>query len=86
MYFALTQPAFTLEGNDRGTLVLVLDERTDVLRVPSGAISTINGEAVVYYQSESGFKTYKNVTIGLEAEGMVEIISGLEEGEEVIVS
>ena len=84
VYFALTQPTFDLEDNDRGTLTIVLDSRHDVLRVPSSAISTINGETVVYYQNDEGMKAYKNVTVGLEANDLIEIIAGLEEGDLVI--
>ena len=86
VYFALTEPAFGLEDNDRGTFTLVLDRRENVLRVSSKAISTINGKTVVYYQDENCIKSYKNVTTGLEAEGMTDILSGLEEGELVIVN
>ena len=84
VYFALTEPTFDLEDNDRGTLTIVLDSRHDVLRVPSSAISTINGETVVYYQNDEGMKAYKNVTVGLEANDLIEIIAGLEEGDLVI--
>ena len=84
VYFALTEPTFDLEDNDRGTLVIELDSRKDVLRVPSGAISTINGETVVYYQDDEGMKAYKKVTVGLEAGGLIEVVAGLEEGELVI--
>ncbi len=52
--------------------------------MPASAVSTINGETVVYYQREDGMKTYKSVTVGLLAGNMIEIISGLTEGELVI--
>ena len=85
VYFALTEPTFDLEDNDRGTLTVELDSRHDVLRVPSSAISVINGETVVYYQDEEGMRAYKNVVVGLEADKMIEVVSGLEEGDLVIV-
>ena len=84
VYFALNEPTFDLEDNDRGTVVLTLDTREDVLCVPSGAVSVINGETVVYYQDENGVKAFKRVEAGLTANKMTEIISGLEEGELVI--
>ena len=86
VYFALTEPTFDLEDNDRGTLTIELDSRHDVLHVPSSAISTINGETVVYYQDDEGMKAYKTVTVGLEANDQIEIISGLEEGDLVIAN
>lgn len=84
VYFALSEPTFELEDNDRGTMTLVLDTRENVLRVPKNAISTINGDTVVYYQDDEDMKAYKVVETGLEAGNMIEIISGLEEGEIVI--
>ena len=85
VYFVLTEPTFDLEDNDHGTLTIELDARENVLRVPSSAISTINGETVVYYQNDEGMKAYKNVTVGLEAGNYIEVLSGLQEGDLVIV-
>ena len=85
IYLKLKNPAFDLEDRDRGTLTIVLDSREDVLRVPESAVTSANGQHIVYYQDEEGMKAYKPVEIGLEAEKMVEIVSGLAEGESVIV-
>ena len=85
VYFALTEPTFDLEDNDRGTLTIELDSRENVLRVPASAVSTINGETVVYYQNDEGMKAYKNVTVGLTVGDTIEVLSGLEEGDLVIV-
>lgn len=85
VYFRLKKPAFDLEDGDRGTLVMVLDSRTDVLKVPESAVTSANGQYIVYYQDEQGMKTYKPIEVGLFAEKMVEIVSGLTEGESVIV-
>ncbi|MBR3503170.1 MAG: hypothetical protein IKO07_02870 [Clostridia bacterium] len=85
VYFVLTEPTFDLEDNDHGTFTIELDSRENVLRVPSSAVSTINGETVVYYQNDEGMKAYKNVTVGLEANNLIEVLSGLQEGELVIV-
>ena len=85
VYFALVEPSFDLSDNTRGRMVVELDSRQNVLYVPEGSVATINGQSVVYYQNEEGMKVYKNVTVGLDTGELVEIISGLEEGEMVIV-
>lgn len=85
VYFRLKNPSFELEDGDRGTLTVVLDSRENVLQVPESAVTLANGQYIVYYQDEEGMKTYKPVEIGLQAGKMVEIISGLDEGESVIV-
>ena len=84
VYLLLKTPAFDLEDGDRGTFTLVLDSRKDVLMVPEKAVTTANGQSIVYYQNEEGLKAYKPVETGLVANKMVEIISGLAEGESVI--
>ena len=85
VYLLLKNPVFDLEDGDRGTFTLVLDSRTDVLMVPENAVTTANGESIVYYQNEDGLKAYKTVVTGLTANKKVEIVSGLTEGESVIV-
>lgn len=85
VYFTLVTPAFDIEDNDKGSLILELDSRRDVLRVNEKTISRANGQTIVYYQDEEGMKTYKPVEIGLNAEGLYEVLSGLTEGEAVIV-
>ncbi len=57
----------------------------DVLRVPSGAVKSANGQSIVY-MLEDGIRVMREVETGFSADGMTEIISGLEEGEQVIVS
>ena len=85
MYFTLTTPAFDLEDNARGSFIITLDSRTDVLMVPEDAISRANGETIVYVRDEEGMKTYKSVKVGLLANKYYEVLEGLTEGEEVIV-
>lgn len=85
VYLRLKNPAFELEEQDRGTLILLLDSRTDVLMIPEDAVASANGQKIVYYQTEEGMKAYKAVETGLAANDMIEIVSGLTEGESVIV-
>ena len=63
---------------------MVLDTRQDVLMVPASAVTNLKDYTVVYYQDEEGMKNYKIVEVGMEADGMVEIIAGLTEGECII--
>ncbi|MBQ8768727.1 MAG: efflux RND transporter periplasmic adaptor subunit [Oscillospiraceae bacterium] len=84
VYFRLKDSSLQLEDGDRGMLDLTLDTREDVLMVPEEAVTQANGKTIVYYQDENGLKMYKTVEIGLTADGMTEIVSGLTEGERVI--
>lgn len=84
VYLKLKNPSFEMEDGAKGTIELVLDTREDVLMVSQSAVSEINGQTVVYYQKEDGMKAYKPVETGLIANRMVEIVSGLTEGEQLI--
>ena len=86
VYFVLKTPTFDLDGGDQGTLSLILETRTDVLTVPESAVTTAGEQTIVYYMDENGMKAYKPIEAGLHAEGQVEVLSGLVDGESVIVN
>ena len=83
--FQLKQPDPSLTDNSKGTITLVLDQRTNVLYVHNKAIKTANGNTFVYLLDENGLRTMRDVTVGLKAGNFVEIIAGLNEGDRVIV-
>lgn len=84
VYFALEEPSFELEEGDLGKVTLTLDQRLNVLNVPVQAVSSVDGQAIVYYLGEDGLKTYKPVETGLTVDDRIEIVSGLSEGESII--
>ena len=85
VYFALTQPSFDLKDGDTGTVEIVLNERINVLYVPAKAVTAANGEPIVYYVREDGMKAYRYVEPGMTINAYTEILSGLEEGDSVII-
>ena len=74
-----------LTAGRKGTVEVLLDERTDVLLINEAALKTSGGQNVVYYLDENGLRTAKEVEVGLQAEGKVEMISGVERGESIIL-
>lgn len=86
VYLVLSEPNFQLEDGDYGYYTLVLDERYDVLHVSKDAISYAGEQPIVYYVRPDGMKAYKTVEIGITVNDRIEIISGLEEGEQIIVN
>ena len=85
IYFELEEPAYDLSESTSGKVEILLGKRTNVVCVPNSAISTINGETVVYYPLESGSKYFRKVETGLVGNTATEILSGVSDGEEVIV-
>lgn len=72
-------------NNVRGTVTTVLDERKDVLLLPSRAVFTVGNRAYVYCEDENGLKTAKQISVGLDNGNFIEITGGLEEGDSVIL-
>jgi cobalt-zinc-cadmium efflux system membrane fusion protein len=64
-------------------LTLSSGEPHDVLAVPSGAIQEIGGKPFVFVKAAAGSFERRDVALGQEAEGWVEVRSGVKEGEEV---
>lgn len=85
VYFALTQPSFELMDGDTGTVEIVLNERLNALYVPAKAVTAADDKPIVYYVREDGMKAYKYVEPGMTINACTEILSGLEEGESVII-
>ena len=63
----------------------IIEEHNDVLYLPDSAVNKMGDSYIVYYEDENGLKSAKEVTVGLKAENKIEITSGLEFGDAVIV-
>lgn len=85
-YIELDEYVPDIRDNATGSVTLVTDERTDVLWVPSGAVKSADGKDFVYVLDESNIRVVKYIETGFKAGGRVEVISGLELGEQVIVA
>jgi len=65
------------------SLTLSAGEPREILAVPSGAIQEIRGRPLVFVQTAEGTFERRDVAVGPEAEGWVEIRSGVEAGDAV---
>jgi cobalt-zinc-cadmium efflux system membrane fusion protein len=64
-------------------LALGTSEAREILAVPSGAVQEIRGRPAVFVRTAAGAFERRDVAVGLEDEGWVEVRSGVEEGEPV---
>jgi cobalt-zinc-cadmium efflux system membrane fusion protein len=55
----------------------------EVVAVPSGAVQEIEGKPFVFVKTKSGAFERRDVALGQEAEGWVEVRTGVGEGEAV---
>ncbi|MFH1188615.1 MAG: efflux RND transporter periplasmic adaptor subunit [bacterium] len=65
-------------------VTIITDSKSDVIIVPLSAVKTVRRQSTVQVL-ENGSPVTKEVTTGISNDTMVEIVSGLTEGEEVIV-
>ena len=68
------------------TAAIVYQRRTDVLAVPSAAVTTTAGRSTVAVVGTGGAQTVTAVTVGEVAGGYTEITGGVKEGAAVIVA
>lgn len=64
--------------------ILIQDERKDVVVVANNIIKTVNGEKVVYLLKD-GKKVAQTVELGLQTGSQTEIVSGINEGDEIVI-
>jgi RND family efflux transporter MFP subunit len=85
IYVTLDSPpsASTYQNGDKVTVVAQLASKEGVLWLPPDAIRSAGGRTFVIINSDGGPKRV-DVEIGLQTRDMVEIISGLEEGQVVV--
>lgn len=86
VYFAVLDAQTPEKNNARGEITLLEDKREDVLMLSSAAIFEVGGRSMAYVQKDDGTITPIEIETGLRTTGYTEIISGLDEGDHVIIS
>jgi RND family efflux transporter MFP subunit len=81
------EAATYLTGGLTATAEIQVAEHKDVLRVPNGALHTLGTESWVYVTKEdkTGQVEQRQVQVGLQSQTQTEILSGLNEGEKVVL-
>jgi cobalt-zinc-cadmium efflux system membrane fusion protein len=76
-------PGQRLKPEMYASITLSAGEPREVLAVPAGAIQEIEGKPLVFVKTAKGSFERRDVVAGAEAEGWVEVRSGVKEGEPV---
>ena len=66
-------------------VVIETDKKEDVLIIPRGSLEKINGDNIIMIL-EKGKAQERKIEIGLEGDEYVEVLSGVSQGEEVIIA
>lgn len=65
---------------------IIYERRVDVLTVPTAAVRTVDGESTVTQLDADGAEVSTVVTVGQTVGDLTEIVDGLAEGDEVVVT
>lgn len=75
----------TIEVGTMGLMKVVLGKAEQVLSVPTSAVHVADGKSYVYVLGQDNVREVKWIETGLIGDTLAEVISGLEEGEKVIL-
>jgi len=84
LYFEICTPDLKLETGSQGTIWITLEDKENVLYLPSDVIHTSGDKTYVYTLSEEGVRDICYVTTGINDRENTEIVDGLEEGDYVL--
>ncbi|GEM_PF-5096457 len=85
VFLRCTEEVTELSNGDSGSLTLELSRKDDVLYVKKSAVSIMNGKSYVFVENENGIRTLQEVVTGYTNGSDIEIVSGLTEGQPVIL-
>jgi len=75
-----------LRQNQRVSARVVMDEMDNVLTLQRGAFTDSAAGRIAFVMGPDGMARRRNITLGARSVNRVEIVDGLEEGEEVVIS
>ncbi|MBQ7774710.1 MAG: hypothetical protein IJ379_02225, partial [Lachnospiraceae bacterium] len=85
IYFRLVDEDYNPNNTVLGRITLVLEQKENALSLNDDAIHISGEEYYVYTLDENNVRRMQFVEIGLWGDGEVEILSGLSEGDRVIL-
>ncbi len=85
LVFELPEPDYTLSIGAKAYFNVILDERDGVLWAPKKAVHTVGDEYYVYFTDENNIRTVQYVTVGLKGDDRYEILSGIKEGDFLVI-
>ena len=75
-----------LRQNQRVTVRVMMDELIDVLKLQRGSFAENGGGRSAFVLADNGLAQRRNIQLGARSAGEVEVLSGLTEGDRVIIS
>ena len=82
----LDEPSETLIPGSLVSVDVIVEESLDALNVPTTALQMEDGEPFVWVRDSDGTAQKRSVVVGLQSVESVEIVAGLEAGDEVVAT
>lgn len=86
VYLSLLEPDNRILAGMTADVDIVVESRDGILTVPSSAVKPYEGKRAVRVMGADGQVEYLPVEIGISGQGLVEIVSGIQEGTQVITA
>jgi HlyD family secretion protein len=80
----IPNPGFRLKPGMYARVSITTEDRKEALVVPSDAVIDLGGRRGVFVAADDDTVMFKPVTVGIEEQAQIEILSGLAEGERVV--
>lgn len=85
VYFYVEDESAYMQSGDKGEFNLLVEERKDALYIPKGVVTTVDDKKIVYVENKDGIRSVQYIETGIETNKSVEVVSGLKEGDTIIV-
>jgi RND family efflux transporter MFP subunit len=82
----IPNPGFRLKPGMYARVSITTEDRKEALVVPSDAVIDLGGRRGVFVAADDDTVRFRPVTVGIEEQAQIEILSGLAEGERVVTT
>ncbi len=86
LYFAFDESDSRVNAGMYAKVKLYTTLHQDVIVIPYDSVLNQNDQNYVFVINEDSTVSVRNVELGVNVDGMVEVLSGLQEGEKIVVS
>ncbi|MFN2363912.1 MAG: efflux RND transporter periplasmic adaptor subunit, partial [Halarsenatibacteraceae bacterium] len=82
---SVANPEYRIRAGMRGSIEFVIDQVSDAVVIPGDGLFDLEGDQAAVFVIEDGAARRQTVRTGLESGNLVEIISGLAEGDQIVL-
>jgi RND family efflux transporter MFP subunit len=82
----IPNPGFRLKPGMYARISITTEEQKDTIVVPANAVVDLGGRRGVFLANEDGTVRFRAIRAGIEEDTQIEVLDGLEEGEQVVTT